>query len=288
MSTAIFLCTLLTSPGLADDRIAELASEDISNADRDALVEELKRSDISTTAPPILKLLRDYASPEEPGIGPKPWMNDRHSHRAKVWYAAAAVWDTLFDGKSDLAKVAILLKLLNDYSDTYSRYVVLEKLRIHWSSDAEKQVADLLQRRETQDATKLDALRVLLEQVGEQYVPHAIDFIRSAPDKDKSRRYERLFNVGDRFFKYARKNQDEIVTLGFAILEADATPGTSAGYFLARQLGFFLKVSREFAPDQRAPQYQGKSGLDESFFADTVMNALAWRKKSPAGVVTTP
>jgi len=129
---------------------------------------------------------------------------------------------------------------------------------------------------------------VLLEQVGEQYVPHAIDFIRSAPDKDKSRRYERLFNVGDRFFKYARKNQDEIVILGFAILEADARPGTSADYFLARRLGFFLKVPGEFAPDQRAPQYQAKSGLDESFFADTVKNALAWRKKNPAGVVTTP
>lgn len=288
MKIAPFVFMLFTCSILEDDRITKLASENTSNVDRDALVERLKRSEVSTTAAPILGLIRDYASPSEPGMSPQPWMDDSLSHRAKVWYASHAVWDGLFHGKSDPAKTRILLKLLHHHQDSYSRGVVLEQLRRHWTDGAEAQVASLLKAKETSDSTKLDALRVLLEQVGEKYVSHALHFIQAAPSEDKRNRYLRVFNVGDRFFKYSRKNRDEIVALGFAILEADATPGTPKGYFLARQLGYFLQVPRKFSPDQGDPQYQGSSGLHEIFFGDTVTNAIEWRRKNRRGNVAPP
>ncbi len=290
MNTATLLFAIITSLGFAGGEVKRLANKDISNADRDALVEKLKRSEPSESAPPILKLMRACSSvgATEPGMGPKPWMNNYHSHQAKAWYASIAVWHALFRGKDDTAKVAILLQLLNDHHDSYSRRVVLKKLSSsHWNSDAEREVFSLLQDKETPDATKGDALQALMKRTGEKYVPHAITFIQSAPNKD-NRRWDQLFNVGNQFFRYSRKNQNEIIAIGFAILEANATPGTSNGYHLARQLGYFLKIPRTFAPDQESPQYQGRSGLNEKFFADTVKNALEWRKENPTVVRSMP
>ena len=273
---------------LADERISKLGSEDTSNVERDALVESLQQSEISTTAAPLLALIRDHVSPSIPAVVPKPWMDDRYPHRAKVWYASLEVWDELFRGRSDPAKARVLLELLHNHQDNYSRYLVFLKLKRHWTDGAEEQIARLLEADEISDSTKLNAMEVLLEQVGEKYVPRAIHFIQDSPQERKERRFLDLFNVGNKFFKYSRQSRDEIVTVGFEILEVDATPNTSKGHFLATQLGYFLQVPGGFKPDQSAPRYQGKNGLKKSFFADIVTNAMKWRSSNQNGSETLP
>lgn len=277
MNMTAFLMLLLVLPAQPNDPVAELSRKDISNEARDRLVERLRRSDPSATAPAILKLMRVYCSPTEPGMEHKPWMNDRHSHKAKVWYASCAIWDTLFAGQSEWAKVAVLLKLLESDKDTYSRHVVLKTLRFQWNATAEQPIFRLIQDRDSPDTTKMDALQVLLERCGETYVSYAIQFVEHSPAKDRLDHFQRVFNVGNRFFSCSPENQDRIVALGFTILQMVAKPGDATGYGVARQLGFFVRAPNEFAPDQRG--YRGLNGLTERFFSDTVQNALDWRKK---------
>ena len=269
-----------TSGSFGPDLVAALVSKDISNEARDAVVEELSQGDVANTAPRILKLLGEYSSHLEPGMGAKPWMHDSHSLCAKVWYASHAIWDALFRGEADPAKVKLLIKLLEDHEDPYLRHVVLGTMRSQWTDEAEKPVFNLFQNPQVPASTREGAIKALLQHCGERYVPHAIDFVQSAVPEKKSARFQRVFNIGNKFFSYSQKNRSQILSIGFSILEDEANGKTRQGYFIAVRLGFYLKIPDEFQPDQRAPQYQGRNGLNEKFFSDTVQNALEWRRKN--------
>src|SRR5262245_4298541 len=145
MMRTAFLILLIACNFQGEDLISELVRKDISNERRDAIVEQLKQSDVSTVAQRILEVMRDYAAPSEPGLPPKPWMNDAHSHRAKVWYASAAIWDELFKGRDEPIKAAILQQLLTNNHDEDSIDKILNTMRFHWAIEAELQVFNLLQ-----------------------------------------------------------------------------------------------------------------------------------------------
>ena len=270
------LLILLTVCNLqGEDLIRELVRQDISNERRDAIVEQLKQSDISTVAPRILEVMRSHVSAGEPGIPPKPWMNDSHSHKAKVWYASAEIWHWLFKGRDDPNKAAILHKLLTNNHDEYSIYVILTTMLDHWPTETEQQVFTLLQDPKATIGSKRNALKVLLARCGERYVSSAVDFIRSSSSRDQEMLFTSIFNSGA-FFSYTEEHQKDMIDLGFSILESNEN---QSGYFLARRLGYFLKIPGEFAPDQKAAKYQTERGLSDQFFLDTVRNALEWRKR---------
>jgi hypothetical protein len=277
------------------EMVKRLPQEDVSNSERDRLVQQLSRGDVATVAPPILKIMREHIAADEPGMGPKPWMEDGHSHRAKVWYATAAVWDKLFYGQPDPAKAAVLLKLLDSEKDGYSHYRVLDAVQFHWNAAVEQAVFQLIERSDTSDGLKRKCLNFLLRFSGETYVPHAIRFIEQAPVKerlgnDQLGYFGGVFNIGNHFFSYSRANQDRIVNLGFTILEREARDDGNRGYSIATTLGFFVKAPNDFKPDQKDYQRPpgGPGGLTDAFFADTVKNALEWRKKNPPRAVDRP
>ena len=270
------LLILLTVCNLqGEDLIRELVRKDISNERRDAIVEQLKQSDISTVAPKILEVMRSHASPQEPGIPPKPWMNDMHSHKAKVWYASAEIWRELFKGRDDPNKAAILPKLLTDNHDEYSIRTILNAMQAHWPTEAEQQVFNLFQDPKATIGSKRNAIEVLLARCGERYVISALDFIRSSSSRDQLMLFTSIFNSGG-YFSYSEARQKGIIDLGFSILESNEN---QSGYGLARRLGGFLKIPGEFAPDQHAAKYKTERGLNDQFFLDTVRNALEWRKR---------
>jgi hypothetical protein len=280
----VSLLILLTVCNLqGEDLVSELVRKDISNERRDAIVEQLKQSDISAVAPKILEVMRSHESAGEPGIPPKPWMNDSHSHRAKVWYASAEIWFWLFIGRDDPNKAAILPKLLTSINDAYKDdgytiHEVLSTMLAHWAPEAEQQVSNLLQDSKAPSSVKRHALEVLIQRCGERYVIPAIDFIRSSSGRDQKMLFTSIFNSGG-YFKYSEENQKNIIDLGFSILESNEN---QYGYGLARQLGYFLKIPGEFAPNQNAAKYKTKNGLNlnDQFFLDTVRNALEWRKRN--------
>src|SRR5262249_11207696 len=158
----LFLTLMIVCNLQGEDLIRELVRKDISNERRDAIVEQLKRSDVSTVAPRILEVMRDHVKADEPGIGSKPWMYDGRSHQAKVWYASAAIWDELFKGRDDPNKAAILQKLLTNHHDEYSIYVILNAMLAHWTIETEQQVFILFQDSKASISSKRQALEALI------------------------------------------------------------------------------------------------------------------------------
>src|SRR5262245_61911578 len=206
MSTVLLNILFLTCAAQSENLIRELVRKDISNERRDIVVEQLKQSDISETAPMILKLSNDFASPTEPGIGDKPWMSDRHSHRAKIWYASHAIWNEWFKGRDDPVKAAILLKLLQNDNGYYSIGVILNTMRFQWTTEAEQPVFDLFKRHGTSDLPRYHAIQVLLERCGERYVDRAIEFIQSSAPRDQLSFFHL---VSERFFSYSGETQEK-------------------------------------------------------------------------------
>ena len=70
-----------------------------------------------------------------------------------------------------------------------------------------------------------------------------------------------------------------MLAAGFEIITELSDENLQTGYFVARRLGFILKIQDEFAPNQKASKYQGKHGLTDEFFIDTVKNAIKWYSK---------
>jgi hypothetical protein len=286
MSADFTIASMCVAQGTAEqaqlvDLVKRLPLEGISNTERDRLVQQLSRGDAAILALPILKIMREHTAADEPGMPPKPWLNDNHSHRAKVWYAAGAVWGALFRGDPDPVKAAVLLKLLATEKDDYSRYTVLSEIGSHWNAAVEKSVVRVFEARESPSHIKRKSLELLLSLGGEKYVSHAFEFVSKSPAKEQAG----LFGVfgSNRFSSYSQENQDRIVDLGFTILEREAQEGNRNGYFTATRLGTFVKAPNDFKPDQKDYQRPpgGTGGLTDAFFADTVKNALEWRKKHP-------
>lgn len=165
------------------------------------------------------------------------------------------------------------------------RGTVLGILRTEqWDESAEAPLVDFMNRPTTSGADRRSVIEVLLHRCGEKYVPTAVEFVRAAPSSDDMLKRLSLFNIGNRFFTYSQANQGAILDLGFSILENVGAPGDRSGYFVACRLGYFLKIHNGFKPSTQSPKYRTENGLNlnDRFFADTVQNALAWRKEHPA------
>ena len=274
---------LLVSASWAnDDPLAQLVRNDISNDARDALVDRLKQADFAATAQRILQLMHDGGA-QHPGVyGEKPWRDKSLKHKDKVWYAADEIWRGLVGGKPNPAKTAVLLELLARTKDEDSRYRVIMALENHWTADVERQFVELVNSENTTDYVKLDLLRVLLRSCGDPYIDRAIQLVKSVSVESRGGYFRGLFNVANRFFKYSQEHQRDLIDLGFTILETEAKDkDPHAAYFTACQLEYFLGDGKKFKPDQKAPQYQGRYGLTDQFFADTVQRVLEWRRANP-------
>lgn len=274
----VFVLSLLAYHSVvAADLIDQLTNKNISNKQRNLLMEKLKT--IEPTAEMSSKLLiaiRDHRSPTEPGIN-KAWMNDSYSVNERIWYAAENVWHTWFSGANDINKVNILLELLDMKID--DSYVLSELHTGHWNEQAEKPVLEIARNNSKEIYSRKAAYEVLLHRCGNKYFTEILNFIRSVPKNEQLQYFQSLFNIGNSFFKYAPISQQEIIKVGFDILEEHTKDNLQIGYFVAIQLGLFLKIPNEFKPDQNDSKYKDKLGLNDIFFIDTVKNALEWKKK---------
>jgi len=257
--------------------MAAFVSRDLSNESRDALVEQLKTGEVVTTAPKMLELMREYACPSEPGIGAKPWMNNAHSHRAKVWYAACAVWEGLFSGMSNPAKASILVELLEGHSDAYSRYVILNELLRHWNTAAREPVWKLFEDTKSPVDTKIRCANVLMTHLPKEHASAVIDLMEQ-PELSLQCR-ESLFRTfgSAALAKIGRDEKVRLVRAGFRLLidqKHDQPKNSHAGYLVACGLGEV--VGSKFKPDQNDPQYRSRRGLTDAFFSDTVKAGLEW------------
>ena len=280
-SAACLLVAAATPGAMASTAtdVAELVKVETTKERRDALVGALSAAPFREVVPVILPLKREYATPIEPGMGSKPWMNDDHSVRARIWYALGAIWDSQLSRGPDPAKAATLLSMLGTSGHPWDERELIVAIGQHWTTAAERPLEALVKRRSAPAEVRVAAARELLDRASiDRYVPDAVALVRELPPSDRSAAYRDLGYAA----RSARSdNRTAVVDLGFELLEAEENP--HGGYFLARTLGFLLDAPGEFAPDVRDPQYKGPNGLTREFFDQTVRTARAWRTAHPPG-----
>ena len=229
----------------------------------------------------LLVAIRDNVAYSEPGIG-KPWMSGRLSAGAKVWYAAIHVWDGWFRGANDPKKIRILSDLLDAH--IYDAHILKAFRHYQWDDKLESKVLPIAEDKNNSMGLRDSAYLVLIQRCGSRYISHLLNYIESSMGHYVDRanpvdHYCNLFNVGNRFFEYPVRIQERIIELGFSILEVESKGRLHFGYFIATRLGYFLKIPDDFKPNQRDAKYQENGGLKDSFFIDTVKNALEWNRQ---------
>ncbi len=89
------------------------------------------------------------------------------------------------------------------------------------------------------------------------YVPLGIEIIlKHGPGLPRCQAFNFTTNQGNRLYSLNAANKRVLVSTGFKILSELPEKELQTGYFVGRRLGFIVKAQNEFAPDQKAKEYQ--------------------------------
>ena len=254
--------------------VYELGSPGTSWQDRQKVEERLKQLPSDEVLPILLfevaKGMPDgpiwsSAGPDHDKDAPPEW---------QAYYAVFRVWEYHLKGAPSQVMGELLLTLLKGTNTPAAKITVINGLFRHWIPKAEKPIAELLQDSSEDYSVRWSSAQVLLRHIGIAYHNRVLEIAKSESGQSKYRLFVLLVEP-----PYAKRSgvDSDVVCLGFGMIEEErkADPDyDSAGYFIARYLERYL--SQRFAPDQYLKKYQDKHGLNDSFFRDTVDNALKW------------
>jgi hypothetical protein len=272
-----FLSSFFTGHGglvPTNQLVYELGSPGTSWLDRQKVEERLKQLP-SDEVLPILLLEVAKGMPDGPiwsSAGPNHDKNAPPEWQA--YYAVYRVWKYHLKGVPSQVMGELLLTLLKEANTPAAKIMVIDGLFRHWISKAEKPIAELLQDSSEDYTVRWSSAQVLLRHIGIAYHNKVLEMVKSESGQSKYRLFVLLVEP-----PYAKQSgvDSDVVCLGFGMIEEErkADPDyNSTAYFIARYLETYL--SQRFAPDQYLKKYQDKHGLNDSFFRDTVDNALKW------------
>lgn len=283
------LFPLLAGNGHArgDEELAkQWARDDMTNEERDALVEKTLKEPFEVVIPLLYRVLarlraekdKDFPIAYNPW-GEIPWHDEHACPAAKTEFMVGHVWSALMKPENDPAKARFLISLLDKETDEEKIVSLLVNIDYHqWIPEAEDAVHGLAADPARSPHVRFCAAHALLMHLDlNANVPLALEVIRAhKAGLNREQYFPWLFNFGNRLYTLTDPNRRAVLRAGFAILVEASHRPPSGGYFVARFLGFLLKPPREFAPDQTDEKYKGAHGLKDTFFEDTVCNALAW------------
>jgi hypothetical protein len=226
--------------------------------------------------PHYVKRSSDFKTATTPGVPLE--LEKTLSPKGQMRYILHRIWQHHVGGKPSPEIVNVLLDLLAKNPGTAEQVDLLHALRQHWLDNAEKPVAKLFRDANAEAGVRYSAAVCLLENRGKAYHNEIRDYASTAPVGLRQAYFERLATPPHATLTGI---DPVVVKMGFTLLEEDLQkhPGQVHGaYFLATRLEAYL--GKTFTPNQREEKYQGKNGLNESFFADTVANARAWWGKN--------
>ena len=205
------------------------------------------------------------AGPDHDKDAPSEW---------QAYYAVFRVWEYHLKGAHSQVMGELLLTLLKEANTSAAKIMVIDGLFRHWIPKAEKPIAELLQDSSEDYTVRWSSAQVLLRHIGIAYHNRVLEMAKSESGQSKYRLFVLLVEP-----PYAKQSgvDSDVVCLGFGMIkeERKADPDyNSTAYFIARYLETYL--SQRFAPDQYLKKYQDKHGLNDSFFRDTIDNALKW------------
>ena len=254
--------------------VYELGSPGTSWQDRQKVEERLKQLP-SDEVLPILLFEIAKGMPDGPiwsSAGP---VHDKDAPPEwQAYYAVFRVWKYHLKGAPSQVMGELLLTLLKRADTPAAKITVINGLFWHWIPQAEKPIAELLQDSSEDYSVRWSSAQVLLRHIGISYHNRVLEMAETESGQSKYRLFVLLVEP-----PYAKRTgvDSNVVCLGFEMIkeERKADPDhDSAAYFIARYLETYL--NRRFAPDQYLKKYQDKHGLNDSFFRDTVDNALKW------------
>jgi len=282
--TAIVVWTsVLLLHGAENSKLDTWSKEGLTKDERTALVEDSKKGGVAEIAPDLLKALVDYQpfygiNP----IGDTPWNDERLSIRDRVYLMASAVWHHHMTPRDDLNKAKALLGLLQNSSRIGERSILISALlNYQWCPEAEDVLLGIAKSKKEDDGIRRQSVSTLLSRCDlNTYMPLAVEIILAhKKGLDRCQAFNFATNQGNRLFSLSDQNKRIFLAAGFDVINELPEKDIQTGYFVARRLGFVLRAENEFAPDQKDEKYQGKHGLSDEFFIDTVKNAITWYSK---------
>lgn len=202
---------------------------------------------------------------------------DRHAPiEWQIYYAVSRSWDHQVDTLPRDGGGVLLLELLNKTpaAAANARRKLLTDLTHRWVPSAESTVAGVFKNPDEKLDVRTTAALALILHGTEGYHELLLVYAAASNHADRKRWYDLL---SDPRHKKQTGIDPRVVQMGFNLIltEQESSPNYVHGaYFLVIRTGDYIDV--EFKPDQKRPEYQGKHGLTESFFQDTVKNAIAW------------
>ena len=192
----------------------------------------------------------------------------------QIFYAVAQSWNRQVDSLPRDSGGTILLKLLDEAKVANAQSRILMDLTHRWVPEAEAPVAALLKAPKEAFAVRTTAALALILHGAEDYHGLLLGYAQTGTFTERKRWFDLL---SDPRHKKRTGVDSRVVQMGFSLILEDRklSPDYVHGaYFLATKTGDY--VGQEFKPDQEESRYQGEHGLTDSFFADTVRNAIAW------------
>lgn len=280
-----FLAVISVNCETEDSLKQRWLTKDLSKQEGKKLVELSKKKSFKKIAPALLEIITTTKN-VPPNISPyikRPWEKQNLSDKHKKYIMARRVWSHHIDSEKNSSKANILLELLQKESKMRAELMLIHAISMyHWSSKAEKTLSKMARSNiEPLDIREASVNALLNHSKINTYIPISIKIIRkhkTGPARAES--FTLLTNLGGRIFNLNKKNRRVLISTGFQILRGLPKENHHGRYFVARRLGYVLKVKNEFSPDQTREKYQGKNGLKKSFFTDTVENALRWYEQN--------
>ena len=258
----------------AADQVRIMTDRAASRQDRNAAEDALSKLPADQVLPELLPRIAGGLPPG--GI----WnSNGREQDRDapvewQIHYAVSRSWHHQLKSLPSKTGGTLLLDLLKKTSAPNAQIHLINAFHHHWAADAEATLAVLLKEPKANIDVRTAAGLMVLLHGKEDYHDLLVQYAGEGPLADRKHWYELLVDP-----RHRRKAgiDPRVVRLGFDPIQAErkASPKDKQGaYALALRAGDH--VGQEFKPDQRLPRYQGKHGLTDEFFGDTVKNALHW------------
>jgi len=270
----------------------------------DCLYDVLRTRPITNTGPAIVRCLVEHRpfSYHNGQEGERSWRYPKLSIHERTYYVAEALWrEATLQPSSRQALASALPALLHVTISSPQKRLVIHALMQAWNAEARADLihiaSDVNEDIETQAAAVTSLMR---HEDAHQYIPIAIEIIRRGGTTDWAQRSFRrdLSPIQRQLYLFHSivsqahldllqpDDRTQLVQFGLSLLRELPEIDLRSGYFVAGLLGHMVNAPGNFSPNQRdywINKWGG--GLKETYFTDTVKNALAWQPAVTASVL---
>ncbi|HSH93885.1 MAG TPA: hypothetical protein VK968_07050 [Roseimicrobium sp.] len=263
----------------------------------DCLYDVLRTRPFSETGPAIVRGLAErfptsgYHNSRE---GEHSWRFRKLSSAERAYYLAEVLWREASSPPLRPEFTSALPALLRTATSSSQRRMVIHTLAYAWNPEALTDLLRIASDPNEDLETQAAAVSVLMRRDdNHRHVLAAIEIIRRGETTKLTRRplsaelppIQRKLYLFQAIISGAQVellppgDRAQLVQVGMSLLRELPETDLRSGYFVAGLLGRMVNAPDNFAPNQRDYRIKnGGGGLKDTFFTDTVKNALAWQE----------